>query len=461
MFQKLISKYATAAHLALLAVAPLTIFPFFGPSTVATVMLWLIPSACVWVLVEPSRRSDEMLHNARKRVASEIVRDPLLWFLAAIAILAFVRFANSGIAMVYDPATVSWRVSEPALEYMPASSGNAGYAPFVAVLAMTVIAMGIRHSLGKKARISFLLTSSFLAGASGIVCAVLAMSGYGPALAATACDTLHASFPGTAYGLYMLAALTAMTGVFDQKWKSPAVLSIIAAGGTATGLWYFAPSGVVMVFLVAAGAVILAGFVHLVVTSSLADALKMLSMVCVAAMIPLLFALADLPEGMSEARLAMMDGIDALFPAKFFEMREFLCGIAAKVWQANPWTGTGLGSFALDVRFNAGTDGFNLVKATQSCALNGWWTLLAERGIAGALSIALTLGFLFYSFVARMVQSGGRISFSLYAVLAVVSVAALAVEAFFDVSFLRIDVLMAAFSFVCLSAWTFPPKKNP
>ena len=79
--QKLISKYGLAAHLALLAVAPLFLFPFLPGESVATVELWLSGFTLVWLLMEPSRRNEEMLHDARMRVAGDIARDPLFWAL--------------------------------------------------------------------------------------------------------------------------------------------------------------------------------------------------------------------------------------------------------------------------------------------------------------------------------------------------------------------------------------------
>ena len=91
--QKFISKYALAAHLALLAVAPLFLSPLVGEGTVATVLLWLSPLAAAWVLLEPSRRADEMLHDARVRVASLIASDPLFWFLLLAVVLAYACWA--------------------------------------------------------------------------------------------------------------------------------------------------------------------------------------------------------------------------------------------------------------------------------------------------------------------------------------------------------------------------------
>ena len=89
--QKAISKYGLAAHLALLAVAPLFLFPFCGAVWTARVLLWLSFLAFVWTLVEPSRRQGEMLHDARFRVFLSVFRDPLFWFSLFLSLVAFVR----------------------------------------------------------------------------------------------------------------------------------------------------------------------------------------------------------------------------------------------------------------------------------------------------------------------------------------------------------------------------------
>ena len=86
--QKAISKYGLAAHLALLAVAPLFLFPFCDDAWTARVVIWLSLFAAVWTILEPSRRAEETLHDARFRVASSIARDPLFWLSLCLVLIA-------------------------------------------------------------------------------------------------------------------------------------------------------------------------------------------------------------------------------------------------------------------------------------------------------------------------------------------------------------------------------------
>ena len=125
--QKLIAKYGAAAHLAILAVAPLFLFPFVGDETIATVLLWLAVPSAVWMVLEPSTRWDEAPHEARFRVVREIVRDPLFWTMLLVLAFAGVRALNSGIGLAYDAESSKWYVSAASLPFFPGSVGGAGY----------------------------------------------------------------------------------------------------------------------------------------------------------------------------------------------------------------------------------------------------------------------------------------------------------------------------------------------
>ena len=162
--QKLISKYGLAAHLAILAVAPLFLFPFCSEGSIATTVLWLSVLCGVWVIMEPSRRSQEMLHDARSRIAQAIAKDPVFWLTLFLAVVSGVRFFNDGVMMGYDAEKLIWVLTEPASPLLPGSVAGAGYLPFAASIAIIVILQGARHALGKSARISFLFLVPFLAG---------------------------------------------------------------------------------------------------------------------------------------------------------------------------------------------------------------------------------------------------------------------------------------------------------
>ena len=96
--QKFIAKYGLAAHLAILAVAPLLRLPFCGERVVAAVLLWLSLLTGLWMLLGPSVRGGERLHDARHRVAFALLSDPLSWVLLGGIVFSGFRALNTGIA---------------------------------------------------------------------------------------------------------------------------------------------------------------------------------------------------------------------------------------------------------------------------------------------------------------------------------------------------------------------------
>ena len=455
--QKFISKYALAAHLALLAVAPLFLFPYCTPSSIATVELYLTLFAAVWIVCEPSRRSGETMHAARTRVLSSIVGDALFWIMAVVSLIAALRWANCGVAMAFDLESETWSISSPRLAFIPGSVDGAGYLPFAVSVAGMILVAGCRHALGKSARICFLFTSSSLAGLSAIATAVLAYCGCPGAVVATKCSMLTASFVGSTFGLYLLASVAALPGIFEMRWNKLLVLFSLSIGGTATGLYFFAPAPVVALYAAAAALIMVCstGYAGFVLSGN--EAFKCVAAVIIAALIPVLCVMWFSNAEIDSARLdAIGAGIEGLFPERFVQARDILSSVAAKAWEGNSWLGTGLGSFPLDVRFHAAAEDWSTLVPGQAAALNGWWTLLAERGIIGAMVLAVVLAFLLWSFIIRLAGAFGRSCFVPACVLGPVALLALIAETFIDNSFLRPEALMAAAAFLALASASLP-----
>ena len=87
MFQKLITKYGLATHLALLASLPCALSYFLPERELGITIFWLSALAGLWLLVEPSILRGEHLSSSRARVRREIVRDPIAWFFLLAAAL--------------------------------------------------------------------------------------------------------------------------------------------------------------------------------------------------------------------------------------------------------------------------------------------------------------------------------------------------------------------------------------
>lgn len=459
--QKLVSKYGTAAHLALLAVAPLFLYPYCSATWTATVLIWLTLLVGPWVLIEPSRRSGEMLHDARTRVVRGIVRDPLFWILTAIVAMSAVRWANGGIGLAYDPEKTVWFMRPPCVDFLPGCVDGSGALPFATSLGFLVVVVGCRHALGKTARMSFLFTASTLAGLAGVAGAVAFYAGHDGAVKAASCAVTNPSYYGAAFGMHLMGGIVALVGAFECRWNKYLLLFAFAIGGAATGLYFFSPTYLTVVFLGASLLLLLVSCGGAGLKFGGSVPFKSLATVLIASMIPALCAMGLASDEFNAMRLAPLWDGGSFFPHGFGEMRDALSAISAKVWKERPWLGSGLGSFPLDIRFNASESDWLMLKPSQSAALQGWWHLVAERGIVGALSFAIVAGTLLFTYVRRLVGSFGHSVFLPGCLLCPVAAAALVAVTFADVSFLRPEVLLSMGAFFAIAASSFPqPVKD-
>ena len=471
--QKAISKYGLAAHLALLAVAPLFLFPFCGDAWTARAVIWLSLLAAGWTVLEPSRRADETLHDARFRVASSIALDPLFWFSLVLVLIAAVRWLNGGIGMVYDAETSIWSLSEARVPFLPGGTEDSGYLPFAAALGVAVLMQAGRHALGKSARVCFLFVAALLAGIAAIVAGLACVFENPVALHYAACSTVDATYPGVAFGICFMGSMVAIAGAFERKWNRAMPLLAIAVGGTAVGLYLFSPDIVIVVH--AACAVVVAAcalaYAHRRIGGLVVP--KCLAFMLVAAIPPVLFVMGVVPEGIKAQKLSLLFGEEGarLFPDGFFELRSALSGIAEKVWKENPWLGTGLGTFGFDIRFNATEADWAVFASNQTGALNGWMQMLAERGISGVVFFVAPMLFLLWTYglrafyavsdiLSKSRRSFGALVFHPVCALGPVAIAAVAACGFYDHSFWRSEIMMLVAAMFAMAGSAFPaPKK--
>ena len=453
--QKILSKYGLAAHLAFVAVAPLFLFPFCGADWTARALLWLTGLAFVWLVMEPSRRSGEMLYDARLRVLSELVRDPLFWLTVCFAALAAARWANGGIRMAYDSELARWYLLEAACGILPGCADPpAGFLTFAIAIALVVLIAGCRHALGKSARISFLFTYALLAGVASVTAVSVSAFGGPEAAALTRCALEEGSFAGSAFGVAFLCGIVVVAGGLECRWNRYFLLFVFAVGANGAGLYFFAPPPVILVYLVAALLTLLVVIVYVLFTQGSTGTLKSLAAVILAAGVTALFIMGMASAELNAARTAFPD--DGLLPDSYLQVRRLLSDIAVKVWKEHPWLGTGLGSFGLDVKFNLTPADWKLFTGSPACALNGWWQLLAERGIVGGICFAAAVGFLAFTFVRRLVFGFRKPFFHPSCWLGPTVLAAVVTETFVDASFLRPDLILAVGAVLALSGSSLP-----
>ena len=458
--QKAIAKYGLAAHLAILAVAPLFLFPFFGDDTIAVVLLWLSLPAAVWTIMQPSVRRGEMLHNARSRVSSEMFLDPFFWAMLVVVAFSGLRAINSGVAMAYDAETAKWYMASPVFPLLPASVKDAGFLPFAATLATLIIVVAGRHALGLKARQSYFVISSALAGVAAAVAAVLANLGNEAALSAVKCPYGDLSFVGVAFLVHFVGSTVAVAAAIENRWNRVMPVLVLSVGGTAAGSFMFSPAHDTGIFFIAWLVVFAYAFFYSFRVVRGAAEFKMLIVLAVSLASGWALAFITAPGSLLSTRAsAFVD--QTFFPQWFAAARRVLSALAIKAWMASPWTGTGVGSFALDIRFNASPADWASIPRGLVAPPVGWLKMMTERGIAGAAMMALPLVLMLVTYGRRFVgwlfvrtapQPGCWVGPAV--------VLAVAATGFFDCSYMRADVLMAVAGTLAISASSFPKAEK-
>lgn len=457
--QKLIAKYGLAAHLALTAVAPLFLFPFFDAGQVARVLLWLSLAAALWTLLEPSVHVDESLHGARRRVARVIVRDPLFWLFIVVTFVAGIRALNGGVSLAYDAETAKWALSPASLPYFPCSVDEAGFLPFAAAVSASVLIVSCRHSLGRSARMAFLLFASVLAGVAAVVAVSLLPAGNEQVQIAASGEGFGHSFVGSAFGLHLLGGTVAAAAVFERDWKRMMPFVAFSVGGTAAGLFVFAPSFTVVAFACAELLLLILVFVFACFRFKSAGEFKLLVVIGLSFVLGYVAVVSLVPNAQLAREAAPFTAL-SFFTDEFMKLRAVLSGIALKTWLSHLWIGTGIGSYVLDFRFNASPEDWLVAPRGALAASNGWLNLLAERGVLGAALIGLPVGFLCFSFgkrLMRWIPLGGLPHPACW--LPLLAGLVLAVTGLFDCSFLRADVLAVCGAFFAIAQHSFPARK--
>lgn len=457
--QKFISKFALAAHLALAMVSPLFLFPFGAqPSTVAVVMAWLTLSAAVWLFMEPSRFADEMLHDARVRLARSIIVDPLFWTFAVLFIVATIRMFNGGVGMGYDAEKLIWTLKTQKWSAMPGVVEGYGVVEMMIVVTACVVVMGCRHALGKSARLFFLFSSCFIAALAALTALVCLAYDLPAVKSATAVAFSKPDFVGVGFGVFALCGIVSITGAFESKWNKYVFIHVLSLGACAAAFLLFSPPETIALFAIAAIILILVSFSWAMGTLGPTKSLKCFFSFVGAGVFTTLLIICFFDDAILSARFAPFKGA-GFFQGTFFDVRNALSAIAAKVWTEHPWIGSGLGSFPYDIRFIATQEDWNILGINQHTPLSAWWYIIAERGISGALAFAVPFGMMVFTFIHRLTRIMTKPFFVPGVVLGLVVIAVAVAESFVDISFLRPETLIACAAIFSISANSLPPLK--
>jgi O-antigen ligase len=75
------------------------------------------------------------------------------------------------------------------------------------------------------------------------------------------------------------------------------------------------------------------------------------------------------------------------------------------MWKDFQWSGVGVGAFKLQAPFYVEKDDWAVLPPRPERGPNGYFSVMAERGIVGSLFFIVGIGFLVFVWVSRLVQS--------------------------------------------------------
>ncbi len=406
MFQKAITKYGLAFHLAMLAALPSALAPFVSDQALGRAVLWFSLIGILWLFIEPSIRQGEHLSQARVRVWTGLLKDPILWFFALYSLLCFVRWQNAGVELVYDPEKISWSVSDPSWPIFPASVKDAGFLPMCVAVAGSIVILGLRHAVGLAARISFGICGALIAGLGGWVTSVFACMGWGSFAvdAASGFGVVREPLMGALWGVWFLVSLSAGAQAELRGWRRGRVVFSLALGGNAVGLMFFSPPLVAVAYLAAGLLFAVYTWVWLGRSGSKGAVARNVVFGLLGVAMALFLLLTFAPATVKKAKLSGLDPAVAWRPAEH-EADVALSGMAKRMWLDEPWCGVGLGAFRLKAPFVAQNEDWEVVPPNPVRAINGYWTLLSERGNVMCGLFVVGLGLLLWVWGSRCVEA--------------------------------------------------------
>ncbi len=470
MFQKAITKYGLAFHLAMLAALPSALAPFLSDHALGRLVLWLALYGALWLYIEPSLRLGEHLSVARIRVWSGILKDPILWFFILYVVLCAVRWLNSGIELSYDAQDVSWEIADPLWPIMPASVGDEGFLPFAVAVGALVVVLGLRHAVGLAARVSFMVSGSFVAGVGGWASAIAACIGFESfaSNAASGFGIVREPLMGALWGIWFLASLSAGVQAELRDWRRGRPLICLALAGNLAGLFFFSPPYVSCSYLALGVLYAVYSWIWIGYSGTKGAVVRsiVLFLIGIAMAASLLFALA--PDSVKESKVQGFDSA-TVWCDKDREADATLNGMAKRMWLEEPWCGVGLGAFPLKAQFVGKDADWEVVPSSPKRAINGYWTLISERGnvMCGLFVVGLGMMLWFWGsrlfdvvFHAREMSSGDPFPFSCPPVvwLPVLFIPLLSAEGVFASVFSVRTLLLPVMAMLALATASFPRR---
>ena len=401
MIQKFLSKYGLAVHLAVLAALPLALTPFLTAATLASVTLWLSALAAVWFFTEPSLRQGEHISSSRARLRRELAVDPFFWFAVLLLVYGLVRWLNAGIALHYDPEQAVWAVRDPSWAGFPASTPSAGLLPLTSLIALSFVVLGLRNGVGASGRVMFGLVGSFAAGLGGFSVAACACYGAPAFVAATKTGFGQCPFGASAFGIWLVISICAGVIAEGNRWALARLLFIFGVGGNLAALLFFAPPLVAVCWLALGVAALVFGLVYLARTRAMSAVTHAAVLTVFGMAIPIFMIMTFMTQDFLSFKQMNLDPAVA-FSESARNTSAVLTRLAKSMWTTHPWFGVGEGAFGLYLPFLAEKGDWAVLPLKVTSAYNGYFMVLAERGVGGLLFLVAGLCLLIATYVMRL-----------------------------------------------------------
>lgn len=470
MFAQNVSRYGLATHLALAAALPAALAQFVSVQTLAVSMLWTMLAAWIWMLFEPSVFAGETVSRARSRMIGGMIRDPFAWFLLAASLFAFARWLNSGLKLFYDAEKTVWTVREPAMSMLPASSGDAGLLPFVTVAVAATVIVGVKHALGRNARIWFGVTAGAFSAIGGLAAAICVASGVEGFRESSLAGFGSPFFAGTSFALMLPVAVACGIEAEERGIAKSRLIFAFAVAGNAVAAFVFLPVLLGFAYLAVSLVVAVAALALCKRRQGAACTARAASMLALGVIGAASVVLVPSYKDIVQDKLSGLN-VEKAFPPALADRNEALQRVSVAMWKDFQWGGVGVGAFKLQAPFYASEEDWAVLPPRPELASNSYLTLLAERGIIGALFWLTGVAFLLFFWVSRLVGSlkwhaeheEGRAWVFCIPVTVWAGIATLALafaDAWFSPGFLLTTTAVCAASGMALAASSFPKAKK-
>ena len=419
-----LSKRATAAHLALAAVAPLVFCKYLAAGTTCSVLAWIAGFCALWAFMAPVRYLDERSPEARLRFLGHTMSDPFFWALLLLTVYGAIVALNSGVGFGYDAEQKLWSLRQPAWPELPGGVEGACGIYFASSILALVIYPAVAHSLDTRQAVYFAIFASFTV--------VIDMS-----------FALAAGFgvrgdSATAYGLWALVSASAMFSAEHSRRRPKEMISAISLAGCFSALLLSGRPVVACIFI---GATLL---LALVFSSFM---VRELGFVGIARALLLVLVAAGIA---AMVFLWLSGDWESLLPVWRSEVDTVLDRFAIESWRASPWTGSGVGSFPLVVNASATADDWVSLGPIPDFSGGGWRIFLVERGMVGLIAVAVALGTAVFMWF-RYARQRGLEKFAAAVPVFPIALVAVGAALVFDSSALQAEAIVA---FAALAAFS-------